>query len=111
MLNDFVTGGLKSDGSKKSVHLVMAREIVLNIKKLVSAARKKHVPIVYCNDAHLPIDKEVVERWGKHALKRTNGAQVIPQLKPTVRDYVLEKRTYSGFHETGLDMLSCFVSR
>jgi nicotinamidase-related amidase len=96
MLNDFVTGDLKS---------AKAKDIVPNIKKLIVAAHRKRVPVIYCNDAHLPIDEEVVERWGKHALKGSKGAQVIPQLKPSVRDYVLEKRTYSGFHETGLDML------
>jgi nicotinamidase-related amidase len=96
MLNDFVTGGLKCG---RAVH------IIPSLKKLVVAARKHKVPVIYSNDAHLPVDEEVVERWGKHAIKGTRGAQVIPELKPQKRDYVVEKRTYSGFHETGLDML------
>jgi nicotinamidase-related amidase len=79
--------------------------IIPNLKKLVAAARKHNVPVIYSNDAHLPVDEEVVERWGKHAIKGTKGAEVIPELKPTKKDYSVEKRTYSGFHETGLDML------
>jgi nicotinamidase-related amidase len=96
MLNDFVTGGLKCE---------RATRIIPNLKKLTMAARKHKVPVIYSNDAHLPVDEEVVERWGKHAIKGTEGAEVITQLKPQRRDYVVEKRTYSGFHETGLDML------
>ena len=96
MLNDFVTGSLKCE---RVLH------IIPNLKKLITAAHRHKVPVVYSNDAHLPVDEEVVERWGKHAIKGTSGAQVIPELKPQKRDYVVEKRTYSGFHETGLDML------
>lgn len=96
MLNDFVTGGLKCD---------RATHIIPNIKKLVAAARNRGVPVIYSNDAHLSVDEEVVARWGKHAIKGTKGAEVIPELKPTKKDYIVEKRTYSGFHETGLDML------
>lgn len=96
MLNDFVTGGLKCD---------RAKHLIPNLKKLIADAHKSKVPVIYSNDAHLLIDEEVVERWGKHAIKGTKGAEVIPELKPTQKDYVLEKRTYSGFHETGMDML------
>jgi len=96
MLNDFVGGKLKCERCDK---------IIPNIRMLIQAARKKGVPVIYSNDAHLPVDEEVVERWGRHAIKGTKGAEVIPQLKPTAKDYILEKRTYSGFHETGMDML------
>jgi nicotinamidase-related amidase len=96
MLNDFVTGGLKCE---------RAAHIIPNLKKLVVAAHEHNVPVIYSNDAHLPVDEEVVERWGKHAIKGTKEAEVILELKPQERDYVVEKRTYSGFHETGLDML------
>ena len=96
MLNDFVTGGLKCE---------RALPIIPKLKKLVEEARKHKVPVIYSNDAHLPIDDEVVKKWGKHAIKGTKGAEVIPELKPTEKDYIVEKRTYSGFYETGLDML------
>jgi nicotinamidase-related amidase len=96
MLKDFVTGDLKCE---------RAQRIIPNLKKLIAAARKHDVPIVYSNDAHLPLDEEVVAKWGKHAIKGTKGAEVIPELKPAEKDYIVEKRTYSSFHETGLDML------
>ncbi len=96
MLNDFVTGDLKCEGAKK---------IIPNLKRLLKSARSKDIPIIYLNDAHYPDDFEVVQKWGKHATKGTEGAEVIPELKPAVGDYIVEKRTYSGFYETGLDSL------
>jgi nicotinamidase-related amidase len=96
MLNDFVTGDLKTE---------RAATIIEPIQKLVQAARAHGVPVIYSNDAHLSNDHEVVERWGKHAIKGTPGAKVIPELAPTKKDFVVEKRVYSGFYETELDSL------
>jgi len=96
MLNDFVTGELKCE---------RAKPIIPRLKKLIDAARTHGIPVIYSNDAHLPEDAEVVHKWGKHAIKGTKGAEVIPELKPTEKDYIVEKRTYSGFYETGLDSL------
>jgi len=96
LLNDFVTGDLKT---KRAEH------IIPKLKKLIETARKHNIPVIYSNDAHYPQDVEVIEKWGKHAIKGTKGAEVIPELKPTKKDYVVEKRTYSGFYETGLDPL------
>ncbi len=95
MLNDFVTGSLKCE---------RAQRIIPNLKRLIDAARKHDIPVIYSNDAHYPNDFEV-ERWGLHAVKGTKGAEVIPELKPTEKDFIVEKRTYSGFYETGLDPL------
>jgi len=96
MLNDFVTGDLKTE---------RAERIIPNLKKLVEAARKHDVPVIYSNDAHYKHDFEVVRRWGDHAIKGTLGAQVIPELAPKEEDFIVEKRVYSGFYETGLEPL------
>ena len=95
MLNDFVTGKLKTE---------RAKHIIPNLKRLIQAARATDVPVIYTNDAHLQTDSEL-KKWGEHAMKGTRGAKVIPQLKPGKGDYVLEKRTYSGFFDTELDLL------
>lgn len=96
MLNDFVTGSLECK---------RAKPIIPKLKKLIEVARKNNVPVIYSNDAHYPQDAEVVRKWGKHAIKGTKGAEVIPELKPAKKDYIVEKRTYSGFYETGLEPL------
>jgi len=96
MLNDFVTGDLKCERGAR---------IIPNLKILVEAARKHGIPVIYSNDAHYAHDTEVVAKWGSHAIKGTKGADVISKLKPAPKDYIVEKRTYSGFYETGLDSL------
>ncbi|MGD6806944.1 MAG: cysteine hydrolase family protein [Candidatus Bathyarchaeia archaeon] len=95
--NDFFIGRLK---------IKRAQKIIEPLQRLIVAARKNEVPVVYSIDAHYPQDVEVTRKWGVHAIKGTEGAQVIPELKPDeTKDYIVEKRTYSGFFETGLDPL------
>ncbi|MCX8205457.1 MAG: cysteine hydrolase [Candidatus Nezhaarchaeota archaeon] len=96
MLNDFVEGSLKLPG---------AEGLVPNIKKLLEAARQRGVPIVYVCDAHLEKVDRQLELWGPHALRGTWGAKVVSGLEPLKGDFVVEKRRYSGFYETGLDLL------
>jgi nicotinamidase-related amidase len=97
MLNDFVTGALK---------VQRANSVIAPLQRLVVAARKNNVPVIYSNDAHYPQDVEITRKWGNHAIKGTEGAKVIPELEPDeTKDYIVEKRTYSGFYETGLDSL------
>ena len=95
--NDFVSGRMKVENAK---------EVVAPLQRLVTTARLNSIPIVYVVDAHYPQDPEVTMKWGKHAIRGTEGAQVIPEMKPDeTKDFVVEKRTYSGFYETGLDPL------
>ena len=96
MLNDFVTGALGCD---------RARAIVPATAQLLNAARAAGVPVIFCNDAHLPgIDREL-QIWGDHAIAGTKGAEVIPELELCEKDYVVPKRRYSGFFQTDLDIL------
>ena len=96
MLNDFVTGSLACDRGQAIVPATAA---------LLNAAREKGVPVIFCNDCHLPgIDKEL-KLWGDHAIKGTPGAEVIPELGLCDKDYVVPKRRYSGFFQTDLDIL------
>ncbi len=97
MLNDFVSGTLE---------VKRAKAVIPPLQRLVVAARKNDVPVIYSNDAHYPQDVEVTRKWGTHAIKGTAGAEVIAELKPEKgKDYIVEKRTYSGFFETDLDSL------
>jgi nicotinamidase-related amidase len=99
MLNDFINGKLRLEGVEK---------IVPNIQKLLDFSRQHNIPIIYCNDSHLPEDREL-KIWGKHAMKGTRGAQVIKELKPMPKDHVITKNTYSAFFNTKLkDLLQSF---
>ena len=95
MLNDFINGKLRLEG---------VEDIVQNIQKLLSSARQRDIPIIYCNDAHDLKDREL-KIWGEHAIKGTKGAQVIKQLRPMSKDYVIAKNTYSAFFNTTLKEL------
>jgi len=96
MINDFVSGVLKCK---------RASRIIPNVQRLLDFARKKKISVIYVNDAHLPgVDKEF-DVWPSHAVVGTKGAEVIDELKPAKGDYVLQKRRYSAFFETGLDQL------
>ena len=96
MLNDFVTGSLGCPN---------ALAIVEPNRELIEAARKHNVPVIFCNDSHFKgIDNEL-KLWGDHAIRGTKGAEVIPELKPTEKDYVVLKRRYSSFFQTDLDNL------
>ncbi len=95
MVNDFVTGALECE---------RAERIIPRLQTLLDEARSAGVPVIYVNDAHLEEDFEM-ELWGEHAMKGTEDAEIIPELAPEEGDYVLEKRTYSAFYDTGLDQL------
>ncbi len=92
MINDFVTGKLGG---------VRARKIVPNVAALLKKARKQGIPVIYLRDSHTAADKEM-SIWGQHAMKGTQGSEIIPELKPEKTDTVIEKKWYSGFVDTGL---------
>lgn len=96
MLNDFVTGALKCD---------RGLAIVPNVKKLLDAARKNGVDVIFCNDAHIKGVDHELKLWGDHAIAGTKGAEVIPELGPCDGDYTVPKRRYSGFFRTDLELL------
>lgn len=96
MLNDFVTGPISTP---------RVNHIIEPIKKLCEKAREQGVPVIYTNDCHTAeVDKEF-KVWGPHAIEGTYGAEVIDELKPQACDYVIPKKTYSGFYCTTLELL------
>ena len=96
MLNDFVTGALTCD---------RALAIVPHVKKLLDGARENNIPVIFCNDCHLPeIDGEF-KIWGPHAVKGTKGAMVIPELDVNEKidfEEVVEVSTVVVYDATGL---------
>lgn len=95
MLNEFVSGGLGFE---------LAPRVIPNLQRLLGAAREAGIPVVYACDAHQPSDPEMAI-WGEHAMEGTPGAEVIPELAPQEGDHRVPSRTYSAFHNTGLDAL------
>jgi nicotinamidase-related amidase len=73
--------------------------------RLVDAARKAGLPVIFANDDHIPgVDREL-ELWGPHGIhgEVTN----LPELAAGTgeRDFIIPKRRYSAFFGTDLDLL------
>lgn len=78
---------------------------MLQTAKLCEAARAVGMPVIFTNDAHIPgVDRELA-LWGQHGIAGTPEAQTSPLLNPQPTDFVVEKRRYSGFFQTGLLLL------
>lgn len=93
MLKEFVTGRAGFERAKR---------ITPNIERLLELARSKGVQVFYVCDSHEPGDHEL-RLWGPHALRGSDGAKVVPELKPKKSDEIIPKRAYSGFFNTKLD--------
>jgi nicotinamidase-related amidase len=97
MLNDFVLPAAPLEVPK-------AKDIVPAIKKRLQDARHKMLPIIYACDSHNKDDVEF-NKWPKHAIKGTKGAEIVEELKPEEGDYVIYKRKYSAFVGTDLNLI------
>lgn len=95
MIYDFVFGKFGNEH---------ARNIIPEVKSIISAARSKGIPVIFLKDAHLPSDAEI-EHWGQHALKDDPGSEIITELAPEINDRVIFKSTYSGYYNTALSTI------
>ena len=95
MIVDFTTGRLGTPH---------ARAIRPGIGRLLARARAARVPVIYCQEAHVPGDPEL-RVWGRHGIFGSPGAKTDPALKPKAGESVVPKHTFGGFHGTHLDDL------
>lgn len=97
MLNDFVLEGAPLEVPK-------GRETIPALKRRIEEARREGIPIIYICDNHDKDDKEF-KVWPPHAISGTEGAEIIKELQPEEKDYIMRKQRYSGFFKTNLDGL------
>ncbi len=72
--------------------------------QVVESCRSCGMPVIFLDDAHVPgLDREL-ELWGEHGIAGSPAAQPAACLGPCERDFVIEKRRYSGFFQTDLDL-------
>lgn len=95
MINDFVTGKFGFKG---------ALEIVPRIQRLLTAARVRGILVTHACDAHKSGDPEL-RVWGEHAMVGTEGAEIVPELRPAKGEAVIFKRTYDVFQAPRLKRL------
>ena len=97
MLNDFVV-------DEAPLKVPKIRTIIKPIIREIEKARSQRCPVIYLCDSHEENDREF-EMFPPHAIKNTEGAKIIDELKPQGSDIIVRKNTYSGFFNTDLDKI------
>ncbi len=96
MANDFVyPGGVIADAGGPE-YQVRAQRIIEPLARLLAAARRAGVTVIYATDAHTPGDAEL-RKWPPHAMAGTKNAEIVSGLTPQPGDMVFGKQTYSPF--------------
>jgi nicotinamidase-related amidase len=80
--------------------------IVPHIDRLVRVARQRGVLIIWVIDSHRPGKPDWELEWVRpHCEEGTPGVELAPPLAPADEDYVINKRRYSAFVGTDLDLI------
>jgi len=79
------------------------RRIIPNIKRTIEKCRRMGIPVVFANDSYMESDW-IFNFMAKHAVRGTEEVEVIDDLKPEKGDIVVEKRRFSAFFKTDLDI-------
>ncbi|MFH1382134.1 MAG: isochorismatase family cysteine hydrolase [Chloroflexota bacterium] len=84
-------------------------ELVSSIKKVVRLARQKKIPVIYITAVYRADYSDApavcVSRELEALKKGSWGAEIIDDLKPAAKDYIVEKHRYSGFYNTDLTFI------
>lgn len=103
MQNDFI------HFKDSPVYVPPGKKIIPKIAKLLTACRKKKIPIVYTNTSHKKdrsdwalLDKKYNRAY---CIENTPGAKIIPEINPQKIEYIVRKRRYSAFYKTNLEKL------
>ena len=91
------------------VYVLPAKKIIPKIVKLLTACRKKKIPIIYTVTSH----KKNKSNWAlldkKHnrayCIENTPGVETIPEINPQEKEYIVKKKRYSAFYKTSLEKL------
>ena len=116
MQNTFVSpGGMFEMGGRDISHI---RKTIEPNKRIIEAARNRGVKVIYAVHRISPDMREIgpMSRYRPHAwlkdpatldkriLRGTWGTEIIDELKPLESEMVVEKRRFSAFSGTELDM-------
>ena len=98
---DMLKDNIKESNNPEA--LTQARSIIPSINRLTEMARQRNFPVIFSNDSFLPGDFIFQGRMEEHALRGTEGAQVVDELYQAEGDIYLPKRRFSAFFKTDLD--------
>ncbi|MBT0770081.1 cysteine hydrolase [Kineosporia sp. J2-2] len=76
---------------------------------LVNSFREKRVPVIFIQEVHKPslvdIGRELDGSEGPHCIEGEQRTRLHPGLEPRPEEYLIQKRRYSAFFGTELDLL------
>ena len=98
---DMLKDNLKE--SPRNPYYQEGKGIIPNLQRLLRESRKRGFPVVFACDSFLEGDFIFKGRMKVHALRGTEGAEVVKELRPEPADIVLPKRRFSAFFKTDLD--------
>ncbi len=102
MARDFIEpGGFIADAGGAD-YQARAKAIIEPLSRLLNAARKSGVTVIYSTDQHTPRDSEL-KKWPPHSMQGTQWSEIITDLKPQPGDLDLSKTTYSGFQSSDIE--------
>ena len=79
------------------------KKIIPRVAEVIRGCREKGIPVIFANDSYLENDW-LFNYMKKHAIRGTEEVEVIDELKPEAGDIVVEKRRFSAFFRTDLDI-------
>jgi len=98
---DMVTDFINPDGA---LYIgPVAEKVVPQVKSRLEEYRSKGYPVIFVCDSHTSDDAEF-NLFPPHSVKGSGGEEIIPELAPRAEERVIEKRRFSAFVGTDLDL-------
>ncbi len=79
-------------------------KIVPVVRDFLQSCRNLAIPVIFACDSFMEQDFIFRGRMKPHAIRGTDGTKPLADLEPQPSDIILEKRRFSGFFKTDLDM-------
>lgn len=80
-----------------------AEKVVPQVKSRLEKYRSEGSPVIFICDRHLKDDVEF-DLFPPHSIEGSGGDEIIPELTPRPDERVIEKRRFSAFVGTDLDL-------
>jgi nicotinamidase-related amidase len=96
---DVLEGGLVDAAENDAV-----AKFAYECGRVVNACRSANIPVIFCDDQHVPGRDRELELWGAHGICGSPEAEPAACLGRAETDIVIPKRRYSAFFNTDLDL-------
>jgi nicotinamidase-related amidase len=121
VLFDALNGYLHPQNNPAKIAFLKERNILPNLQRLLTGARKAGLTTFYPAGAHAPDDSDSVERLTDTDMDLTSGgsaeapirprfhkgsrdAEIAPELAPLASDVIVPKQRWCAFFQTNLDL-------